>query len=169
MNERPRWYSCHFRVAGCCLAISSGRRQYDATKVLIPSHGERVTALGFVYFTKRLVRPVRVIEQKSADTQNEWVVRVQGNRTVKTDFSLPELTQVQESKAGGEMSVGLVGVELQCGFCHLQSGMQMIRIVVDPVEFDGLDKAEHGVGSSKPRIELYRLAQKGFRFVRRVS
>ena len=31
-----------------------------------------------------------------------------------------------------------------------------------------LDKAEHGVGGSKPRIELYRLAQKGFRFEHRV-
>ena len=136
-NERPRWNSCHFRVAGCCLAISSSGRQYDAAKILIPSHSERVAALGFVYFNKRLIRPVRVIEEKRTDTKNERVVRIQGNRPVEADFSLPELAQVQESKTGGEMPIGLVGVELQRGSCHLQSGVQMVWIVVDPEEFDG--------------------------------
>src|SRR5687768_6307551 len=86
-NERPPRYGRHFRVAGCCLAISSGSGQYDAAKVFIPSHSVWVAALGLVYFSKRLIRPVRVIEEKGTDTENERVVRIEGNRTVKTDFS----------------------------------------------------------------------------------
>ncbi|MGO4843497.1 hypothetical protein AB4144_65595, partial [Rhizobiaceae sp. 2RAB30] len=82
------------------LAISPSRGQYDAAKVVIPPHGVWVAALGFGYFTKRFLRPVSVIEEKGTDTETERVVRIEGNRTVKTDFSLPELAQVQESKAG---------------------------------------------------------------------
>jgi len=64
-NERPPRYARHFRVAGRCLAISSSRRQDDAAKVVIPSHSVWVAALGFVYFNKPLLRPVRVIEENS--------------------------------------------------------------------------------------------------------
>ena len=115
-NERPPWHRCHFRVAGCCLAISSSRGQYDAAKVFIPPHSVWVAVLGFGYFTKRFIRPVRVIEEKCTDTENERVVRIEGNRTVETDFSLPELAQVQESKAGREMAVRLVGVQAATRF-----------------------------------------------------
>src|SRR4029079_12783577 len=80
--------------------------------------------------------------------------------------------QIQESKSSGEMSIGLVGVKLQCSICHLQTSIQMIikttRIVVGPVALYGFDKAEHGMGGSKSRIEIYRFAQKGLGGAHRV-
>src|SRR5687767_1288987 len=140
-NERPRWHRCHFFEAGDCVAVSSRRRQYRATIVVVPAHGIWVAALGFSDFTKPFVSPVRVTEEKSTGAENEGVIRIEGDSPVETEFSLPELAQEEVSEAGGEMPIGLIRVELQRGSCDFQSGMQMTGIVVVPVELEGLHEA----------------------------
>ena len=76
-DERPPRHSRHFRVAGNRLSISSSRSQYDAAKVFIPPYRIWVATLGFDYFTKPFLRPIGVAEEKSTDTQDERIVRIE--------------------------------------------------------------------------------------------